>query len=112
VALHIHVKQKGQDGSEQVAALLDGVKASGDPCVLGVLSKASCCLVMLASSCKLVGAEHQQASVSACGPVSACGLRSCQQRSLDRKLMSSHCIRTAFHQPWSRAVNPGAGGPA
>lgn len=41
VALHIHVKQKGQDGSEQVAALLDGVRASGDPCVLGVLSKAS-----------------------------------------------------------------------
>lgn len=39
VSLHIHVKQKGQDGSEQIAALLDGVKASGDPIMLGVISK-------------------------------------------------------------------------
>lgn len=41
VTLHIHVKQKGQDGGEQIAALLDGIKASGDPCLLGVISKAS-----------------------------------------------------------------------
>ena len=41
VTLHLHVKQKGQDGGEQLAALLEGVRASGDSPLLGVISKVS-----------------------------------------------------------------------
>lgn len=47
MTLHIHTKQKGQDGSEQIGELLDGLKASGDPCVLGVISKVGDGLAML-----------------------------------------------------------------
>jgi len=51
VTLQIHAKQKGQDGSDQIEALLEGVRGSGDA-KLGVISKASlvCCVSKAATA--------------------------------------------------------------
>lgn len=37
--MHVHVKAKGQDGSEQMEALMAAVSSSGDPPKVGVLTK-------------------------------------------------------------------------
>lgn len=39
VTMHIHIKPKGQDGAEAMAALMAGVSASGSPAKLGLLTK-------------------------------------------------------------------------
>lgn len=39
VAMHIHAKAKGQDGSEQMEALMAAISSSGDPAKVGVLTK-------------------------------------------------------------------------
>lgn len=37
--LHLHIKPKKEDGAEQMQALLDVVKASGDPATVGCFPK-------------------------------------------------------------------------
>lgn len=39
ITLHVHVKPKGESGSEQMAELMAGVSASGSPPQLGTLTK-------------------------------------------------------------------------
>lgn len=39
ITLHVHVKPKGESGSEQMAALMTGVSASGTPPKLATLTK-------------------------------------------------------------------------